>query len=192
MGDGWRHRHDTDGLVRPIITRVSLFAPHSFSNFKIYKTEITIFMKKVLIIILVGLLKMTPSVSAQTGDNNAPKIATTKKLKVVFHLTSSDTLVHKAVVKQLNNFLVAAPNAKIEVVCHNNGIEFLTSAKTKHSVMITELKSKGITFAACENTMRERKIKKEEIVSEAFFVPSGVVEVALKQSEKWSYIKAGF
>ena len=100
--------------------------------------------------------------------------------------------MHKAVVKQLNNFLVAAPNAKIEVVCHNNGIEFLTSAKTKHSAMITELKSKGITFAACENTMRERKIKKEEIASEAFFVPSGVVEVALKQSEKWSYIKAGF
>jgi uncharacterized protein len=149
-------------------------------------------MKKIFILFLIGLLKCTPSVSAQTVGTNAPKIATTKKLKVVFHLTSNDTLVHKALVKQLGNFLVAAPNAQIEVVCHNNGIEFLTTAKTKQGKIITELKSKGITFAACENTMRERKINKEDIVSEAIYVPSGVVEVALKQNEKYAYIKAGF
>jgi intracellular sulfur oxidation DsrE/DsrF family protein len=40
--------------------------------------------------------------------------------------------------------------------------------------------------------MRERKIKREELVSECRTVPSGVVEVVLKQHKGWAYIKAGF
>lgn len=120
-----------------------------------------------------------------------PGIATKKKLKVVFHLTSNDTLVQKGMVKQLANFLVAAPNAKIEVVCHSNGISFLQTAVSKQGDKIRELKAKGIDFVACENTMRERKIKREELVGECRTVPSGVVEVVLKQDMGWNYIKAG-
>lgn len=120
-----------------------------------------------------------------------PGVATKKKLKVVFHLTSNDTLVQKGMVKQLANFLVAAPNAKIEVVCHSNGISFLQTAVSKQGDKIRELKAKGIDFVACENTMRERKIKREELVSECRTVPSGVVEVVLKQDMGWNYIKAG-
>jgi uncharacterized protein len=120
------------------------------------------------------------------------RVATTKKLKVVFHLTTNDTLAQKSLAKQLANFLVAAPNAKIEVVCHNNGISFLQTAVTKHADKIRELKAKGIDFVACENTMRERKIKREELVAECRTVPSGVVEVVMKQNVGWAYIKAGF
>ena len=133
-----------------------------------------------------------PSVSAQNAQPDAPKVATLKALKIVFQLTSSDTLVHKALVKQIQNALTAAPNAKIEVVCHSNGIEFLTAAKTKFAQNITDLKAKGVEFAACENTLRERKIQKSEIVTDAFFVPAGIIEVVIKQDEGWAYLKAGF
>ncbi len=115
-----------------------------------------------------------------------------KKYKIVFQLTSNDTLVHKALVKQLNNALAEAPNTKLEVVCHNNGITFLQSATSKQSKAITALKAKGVDFAACENTMKERKIEKMDIVSEARFVPAGIIEIADKQHKKWAYIKAGF
>jgi uncharacterized protein len=128
---------------------------------------------------------MTPSVSAQNMPIDTPRVATTKALKIVFQLTSSDTLVQKALVKQLNNALTAAPNAKIEVVCHNNGIEFLTTAKTLFAKNITDLKAKGIAFAAC-------KLSKTDVLPEAFFVPAGIIEIALKQDEGWSYLKAGF
>ena len=76
--------------------------------------------------------------------------------------------------------------------CHNNGIEFLTTAKTKTAKGITELKAKGVTFAACENTLRERKIEKTAILSEAIFVPAGILEVIMKQEDGYSYLKAGF
>lgn len=135
---------------------------------------------------------MTPSVSAQNMPIDTPRVATTKALKIVFQLTSSDTLVQKALVKQLNNALTAAPNAKIEVVCHNNGIEFLTTTKTPFAKNITDLKAKGIAFVACENTLRDRKLAKTDVLPEAFFVPAGIIEIALKQDEGWSYLKAGF
>lgn len=111
--------------------------------------------------------------------------------KIVFQLTSGDTLVHKATVKQIQNILTATPNSKIEVVCHNNGIAFLQTAVTQQAVKIKELKSKGVEFVACENTMRERKITREQLLPECGTVPSGVVEVIKKQEKGWAYIKAG-
>ncbi len=118
------------------------------------------------------------------------RIATTKKLKVVFHLTTADTVAQKNMTKQLNNFLAAAPNAKIEVVCHNSGISYLQTALTQQAGKIRELSAKGVDFVACENTMRDRHIKREELVKECRTVPAGVVEVVLKQDQGWSYIRA--
>jgi uncharacterized protein len=149
-------------------------------------------MKKIIVLIAFLNLLGDPSVSAQNSASEAPKVVSTKAHKIVFQLTSSDTLVHKAVLKQVVNALVAAPNAKIEVVCHSNGIEMLTIAKTKQAKNIAELKAKGVVFTACENTLRERKIDKTEVVSEAIFVPSGVIEIVMKQERGWSYLKAGF
>ena len=68
----------------------------------------------------------------------------------------------------------------------------MQSAKTQQADKIKELKAQGVIFAACENTLRERKIEKNEIVGEAVFVPSGVIEVVDKQMKKWAYLKAGF
>ena len=149
-------------------------------------------LKKILLLCLLISGFEDPSVSAQNTPTDAPKVATLKALKIVFQLTTNDTLVHKALVKQIQNALTAAPNAKIEVVCHSNGIEFLTASKTKFAQNITDLRTKGVEFAACENTLRERKIQKSEIVTDAFFVPSGIIEVVIKQDEGWAYLKANF
>lgn len=138
--------------------------------------------------LLVFALASTAAVFAQ---QEAATIVTQKKLKVVFQLTTSDTLAQKALVKQCLNFLAAAPKAKIEIVCHNNGITFLQSATTKQGEKIKELAGRGVDFVACENTMRERKIKREELVATCRTVPAGVVEVVLKQDKGWAYIKAG-
>lgn len=115
-----------------------------------------------------------------------------KKYKIVFQLTSNDTLVHKALIKQINNALTAAPKSKIEVVCHSNGITILQNNITKQSEGIHLLATKGVVFAACENTLRERKIEKYSILTDAIFVPSGVIEVVDKQTKHWAYLKAGF
>lgn len=144
-------------------------------------------MKNLLFLGLIIVLSISKSVAQPP-----PSVQNLKKYKIVFQLTSSDTAVHRATLKQISNALAAAPNAKIEVVCHNSGISFLQTAKTIQADKIKELHSKGVIFAACENTLRERKIEKSEIVPEAIFVPAGIIEIADKQSKKWAYIKAGF
>jgi intracellular sulfur oxidation DsrE/DsrF family protein len=112
--------------------------------------------------------------------------------KIVFQLSSDDTLVHKALVRQLNNVLNAAPNAKIEVVCHGPGINFLVSGKTVVLDKIQLLRTKGVAFEACENTLKEKNISKDKIIAEAGFVQSALIEIVTRQEEGWSYIKAGF
>lgn len=187
LGGWWRGRHESNGLVRfgdaraAVGTFAAYFCAKNFCKKMIQLRA----MKNILLLCLAVML--SPLVHAQT---DAP-VVTNKKLKVVFQLTTGDTLAHKALVKQLNNFLVAAPNAKLEVVCHNNGITFLQTDKTKQASGISALKAKGVDFVACENTLRERKIKREELMSECRTVPAGVVEVVLKQDAGWAYIKAG-
>ena len=111
--------------------------------------------------------------------------------KIVFQLTSGDTNVHKMLVRQLGNVLTAAPNSKIEVVCHGPGITMLTSRQTIGQPKVIELKGKGIDFVVCENTLKEKKVTKEEIIPEAAFVKAGIIEIVKKQEEGWSYIRAG-
>jgi intracellular sulfur oxidation DsrE/DsrF family protein len=110
--------------------------------------------------------------------------------KIVMQLTSSDTNVHKMVVRQLANILAAAPNSKIEVVCHGPGINILMTQQTKVHAKIIELKMKGVEFIACENTMLEKKIARDEIIPEAGYVKVGVLEIVRKQEQGWSYIRA--
>ena len=144
-------------------------------------------MKNLLLLSVISVFFMG-NITAQT----TPSVPNLKKYKIVIQLTNGDTAVHRATVKQIFNALAAAPNSKIEVVCHNNGISFLQTAKTFQGDKIKELKGKGVVFVACENTLRERKIDKTEIVPEAGFVPAGIIEVVDKQTKGWAYLKAGF
>ena len=78
---------------------------------------------KNLFLLLSFFLLVTISVNAQEADKS-------KEHKIVFQLQSSDTTVHKALMKQLNNILTNFPNTKIEVVCHGPGLNMLVTDKT--------------------------------------------------------------
>jgi intracellular sulfur oxidation DsrE/DsrF family protein len=117
---------------------------------------------------------------------------TYKKHLIVMQLTSADTMVHKGLIKQLNNLKTGwGDTVNIEVVCHGPGIELLMSSKSRFSQQINQLQQKGIDFVACENTMLEKKINKTEILPNMIFVHMGIGEIILKQEQGWHYIKAG-
>lgn len=119
-------------------------------------------------------------------------LAVHAQLKIVFQLTSSDTLVHKAVIRQLNNILKEDANIKLAVICHGPGIEMLMKEKTVVKTSMQELTQKGVEFVACENTMIEKKIEKSQLLDELKYVKAGIIEVAKRQNAGWAYIKAGF
>ena len=112
--------------------------------------------------------------------------------KIVMQFSNGDSTQQMGVMTQLGNIHEAWPNAKIEVVCHSSGLDLLTAAKSKVGKQIASFSEMGITFAACNNTMRRRNVKKEDLVPSAVVVPSAMLEIVSKQEKKWSYLKAGF
>lgn len=113
-------------------------------------------------------------------------------LKIIFQLTTDDTLAHKALMKQLSNITSVEPGVQIEVVCHGPGLTLLQKSKSTQKAKVAEFANKGIAFKACEFSMSERNVPKEDILDEAGFVKAGIVHIVRKQREGWNYIKSGF
>jgi intracellular sulfur oxidation DsrE/DsrF family protein len=68
----------------------------------------------------------------------------------------------------------------------------LMKTNTASAAHIAELANAGVSFAACENTMRRGlNVSRSDLLPVAVTVPSGVAEVVLKQEAGWSYLKAG-
>lgn len=115
-------------------------------------------------------------------------IAADGPVKVVYHLSEGLAQASRAV-GNIRNHLDADPTAKIVVVAHGSGIDFLLEgaqdAKGQpYAGSIGELANRGVQFRLCNNTLVSRNISKDKIVLEATVVPSGVVEVARLQAKE--------
>ena len=64
--------------------------------------------------------------------------------------------------------------------------------KSQFANGIQEMLVRGIVFDACEFSMKERKVAKEQLLPGIATVPAGIYHIVKKQSEGWYYIKAGF
>jgi uncharacterized protein len=112
--------------------------------------------------------------------------------KIVFDLVSGDTADQSAVLRQFNNVLKVAPDAQLEVVCHGPSIFMLVKSKALFEDKMSDLKAKGkVSFKVCANSMKRLKVDKSELIGLAEIVPVAILELAEKQQEGWSYIKAG-
>ena len=131
-----------------------------------------------------------PLVIAQ--DNKLEKVEASNPHRIIFQLSTNDTLAHKALMKQIKNITSVAPDTKIEVVCHGPGLEILVIGKTTVQDKIASFTDKGVNFIACEFSMNERNVSKEKIIPQAKYVKAGIIEIVSKQEQGWSYIKSGF
>ena len=111
--------------------------------------------------------------------------------KVVIQFTDTDSVSQASVLGQVKNIRTDLPDTDIEVVCHGPGLDLLIKKSTKVSSQISEWSSKGVVFAACNNTMRRRGVKPEDLQKEATIVPSAMTQLIKRQEEGWSYVKGG-
>jgi intracellular sulfur oxidation DsrE/DsrF family protein len=115
-------------------------------------------------------------------------------IKVVYHVNTGIESA-SAVLGNVRNHLTADPSAKITVVTHGPGIDFLLEgakdAKGREfSGLVGDLAGKGVQFRVCNNTLVSRNIDAGKVVMEAKIVPSGVAEVArLQAKEGFVYLK---
>ena len=114
--------------------------------------------------------------------------------KVIYHVNNSGAQAVDAI-RNIGNHLEVNPKAKIVVVTHSLGVDFLfKEARDKngnpYNVAVEELKQRGVEFDVCEITLRNRKLSKSKFIPEATFVPSGVAEITrLQQREGYAYLR---
>lgn len=115
-------------------------------------------------------------------------------IKTVYHMSEGIPQASRAM-NNIRNHLNADPTAKIVVVAHGLGIDFLLEGATNqmeqpYAGAIADLASKGVEFRVCNNTLVARKIDAARLVLEAKVVPSGVAEVAkLQAREGFVYLR---
>jgi len=111
-------------------------------------------------------------------------------LKVVVHINFPESGTQGAGLRSVGNILKEEPDARIEVVCHAAGIGLVEKSRSDHTEAVETLIKKGVKFVACENTMRQKSIKKEDLLPGVGTVPSGALEVVRKQHrDGFSYFK---
>src|SRR4026209_1283871 len=135
---------------------------------------------KLVSLVIVGMLISAVFLKAQSSE-----VIDMKKHKIVIQFADNDSIAQVRVTQQVGNVLKCWPNAEIEVVCLAGGLDLLMTNKSKASNEVANWSSKGIVFAACNNTMKMRKVKKEELLKEAVVVPCAIVELASKQEQGW-------
>jgi intracellular sulfur oxidation DsrE/DsrF family protein len=110
--------------------------------------------------------------------------------KVVFDLSSKDTVNHASVIRELTLIRDANPDAMLEVVVYGKGVDLVLKDKTSYDQSVQKLiEDKAVSFKVCAMTLSRNHIDKSQLVPGVEVVPDGIYEIISKQQQGWGYIK---
>jgi len=127
---------------------------------------------------------------AGTGGSSGP----VAEDKVVYHLGEGLAQATNGL-RNVRNHLEVNPKARIVVVAHAQGVDYLMKGKkdangNPYETIVQDLKGQGVQFNICEITLRNRKLTKAQFIEDATYVPSGVAEITrLQQREGFAYLR---
>jgi uncharacterized protein len=125
---------------------------------------------------------------AATGGGSRPQD------KVVYHFSDGFEQASNGL-RNINNHLEVNPTAKIIVVAHARGVDFLMKGAkdtngNKYEDLVEQLAVRGVQFDVCEITLRNRRLDRQQFIADLTYVSSGVAEITrLQQREGFAYLK---
>ena len=142
-------------------------------------------MKHILMFAATLFVLAAPQAFAGDGNADAPE-------RVVYHINDASNA--RVAMRNIENHINASPDAKIVVVTHGKGIDFLLNDaaddKGPFQPQVAGLKNRGVTFDVCRNTLKGRNLDDSAVIFEAQVVPSGVAEIGKLQSKAgYIYLK---
>lgn len=118
--------------------------------------------------------------------------AATKKIyHAIYQLDNNDPKIIEKALRNINNALVdprLAGKIQIELVAFSGGTDAYLKG-SKYEEDLKALVQKGVIVAQCNNTLKEKKIPREQLYDFIAIVPSGNGELIIRQAEGWSVIK---
>ncbi|HEV8539218.1 MAG TPA: hypothetical protein VGR15_09915, partial [Bacteroidota bacterium] len=95
--------------------------------------------------------------------------------RVVFDLTSRDSLDHKAVIRWIREISRPNPKMQVEVVMYAKGLEMVMPEKSVVTEDLKELmQNANFSFKVCEIAMKNNKVEKSQMIPGVQTVPDGI------------------
>lgn len=118
--------------------------------------------------------------------------AQAKNYKVVFDMSSRDTVNQQAITREIGLITDASPDAKLEVVIYGQGLDLAVKGRSAQQPAVEKLiAGNKATFKVCAMTLKRNNIDKDQLVPGVEIVPDGIYEIVSRQHEGWGYIKVG-
>ena len=110
--------------------------------------------------------------------------------KVVFQVSDAEPARWNLTLNNIRNVQqdLGSDQVAIELVAYGPGIGMLKLDSVSGS-RIAEAMASGIAVVACENTMRNQRITREDMLPNIGYVAAGVVELMSKQKDGYAYIR---
>ncbi len=154
-------------------------------------------MKKITFLLL-SIVLITTAASAQTNDNALEKNktftgarATRKMYHAIYQMDNNDPKIIEKTIRNINNALTdprLVGKIQIELIAFSGGTDaYMLGSKYEND--LKALVEKGVIVSQCNNTLKERKITREQLYDFIAIVPTGNGELIIRQAEGWSVIK---
>ena len=128
------------------------------------------------------------------GAAAAPALAQQKKSaakhRVIFQVSDNDPARWQLALSNARNVQtdLGKENVQIEIVAYGPGIEML-KAESKVAGGLAGALDTSVGLIACENTMQNNKVSRDEMYAGIGFVQAGVTHLMKRQKEGWAYIR---
>ena len=142
-------------------------------------------MKRRSLFALLPFLAATPAL-AQTSK---PKPAGGKQ-RVIFQVSDNDPARWQLALNNAKNVQtdLGKDNVQIEIVAYGPGLAML-KADSKVTGGLASALDDSVGLTACENTMHNTKVTRDEMYGGIAYVQSGVTHIMKRQREGWAYIR---
>jgi intracellular sulfur oxidation DsrE/DsrF family protein len=148
--------------------------------------------KYTLILAILALLAFVQTAGAQQTDPAAftGAIAKLKHSDALYILNSNDDKKIKGTLRNIDNALEdirLKGKLHIELVAFGDGVAVFMK-NSAYEQALKDLQAKGVVLAQCSNTIRERKIDKNDLFPFISYVPSGNGEIILREYDGWATV----
>jgi len=137
--------------------------------------------------LVAGLVLAPASPYAQSAPPQAQKA---ERYKVVLQVSDNDPAKWNLALNNARNIQadLGRQNVDVEIVAYGPGLAMLKS-DSKVADRLAQALDQGIGLLACENTMRNAKVQRDDMYGGIGYVDAGVVHIMKRQREGWAYVR---
>ena len=133
-----------------------------------------------------GLIAMLTALPALAQQKKKPAA----KQRVIFQVSDNDPAKWQLALNNAKNVQVdlGKDKVQIEIVAYGPGLAML-KADSKVAGGLAAALDDSVGLIACENTMQNNKVSRDEMYGGIKYVQAGVTHIMRRQGEGWAYIR---